>query len=53
MPRLDLGEIEDLRWCPDWLRDAMTGYLQVVIEQTGVYRSAAPVIADLLNAHSC
>ena len=50
MRRVDLGEIEDQGWCPAWLRDAMTGYLQVVIEQTQVYRSAAPAVAALLNA---
>ena len=50
MPRIDLGEIEDQRWCPPWLRDAMTGYLHVVIDQMQVYRSAAPAIAALLRS---
>ncbi len=50
MRRIDLGEIEDQAWCPAWLRDAMTGYLQLVIDQMQVYRSAAPVVAALLPA---
>lgn len=50
MRRIDLGEIEDQRWCPAWLRDAMTGYLHTVIDQTQVYRSAAPALAALLQA---
>lgn len=32
MRRVDLPEIEDWQRCPAWVRDAMTGYLQAVIE---------------------
>lgn len=50
MQRIDLPEIEDQPWCPVLLRDAMTGYLQVVIEKARPYDLAAPVLASLLES---
>ncbi|MCA9738900.1 MAG: hypothetical protein KC645_14815 [Gemmatimonadetes bacterium] len=50
MQRWNLPEIEDQPWCPAWLREAMTGYLQTVIGLTRPYASAAPAVADLLRA---
>lgn len=49
MRRLDLPEIEDSPRCPSWLRDAMTGYLQVVIDRFRPYDACGPVIARLLG----
>ena len=48
MKRRDVPEIEDQRWCPEWLRSAMTGYLQEAIRLSRPYASAAPRIAELL-----
>jgi hypothetical protein len=47
--RIDLPEIEDREWCPAWIRDAMTGYLQAVIELARPYDVAVPVLAELLD----
>ena len=49
MERRELQEIEDLEACPTWLRDAMTGYLQVVIDQARPYDVAAPILDRLLG----
>lgn len=49
MRRVDLPEMEDRSWCPAWVRDAMTGYLQVVIALARPYDVAGPVIAELLD----
>lgn len=49
MRRRQWQEIEDLPACPGWLRDAMTGYLQVVIDQARPYRVAAPILGGLLE----
>lgn len=49
MRRREWQEIEDLRWCPRWLRDAMTGYLQAVIDQARPYDVAAPVITSIVE----
>lgn len=37
IPRIDAPEIEDQPGFPTWLRDAMTGYLQVVVEVARPY----------------
>ena len=50
MRRRDLPEIEDQMWCPEWLRNAMTNYLQKVIEVTVPYKAAAPTLSALLVA---
>lgn len=50
MRRFDLFEIADLPSCPDWLRSAMTGYLQTVIERFEPYRAAAAPIAELMQS---
>lgn len=47
--RLDLGEIEDQPWCPRWVRDAMTGFLQEVMAVSGQYRVCVTRIARLLR----
>jgi hypothetical protein len=52
MRRIDLPEIEDQSWCPAWLRDAMTGYLQVVIEVARPYDVAVPAVLELLERTS-
>ena len=49
MRRREWQEIEDSRWCPRWLRDAMTGYLQTVIDHARPYDVAAPVIASVVE----
>ena len=49
IPRLSLPELEDQPWLPAWIRDAMTGYLQTVIEQLRPYAAATPALAELLR----
>lgn len=49
MRRVDLPEIEDWRGCPAWVRDAMTGYLQAVIEMSRPYAVVAGQLAALLR----
>jgi hypothetical protein len=49
MQRIDLPEIEDWRGCPAWVRDAMTGYLQTVIELSRPYAVVAGHLAALLR----
>ncbi len=47
MKRREFHEIADLAGCPAWLRDAMTGYLQVMIETARPYEVAIPVVEKL------
>lgn len=49
MKRLDLPELEDSPRMPRWLRDAMTGYLGVVIDMGRPYAAAAPALAQLVR----
>lgn len=51
MHRISLPEIEDSSRLPRWLRDAMTGYLQVAIGVGKPYTIVAPVLADLIRTH--
>lgn len=53
MRRIDLPELADQTWCPAWLRDSMTGYLQAVIEQARPYEVAVPALSELLESTSC
>lgn len=50
MRRREWPEFEDQPWFPRWLRDAMTGYLQAVIEEAEPYSVAAPVLRDVIAA---
>ncbi len=47
MDRLHLFEIEDQPWCPRFLRDAGTEYLEFMETRTGGYR---PIVARLAGA---
>jgi len=47
MRRIHFIEIEDAQWCPASIRDAVTSYLQFVIEKTNPY---GVVIEKLQNA---
>lgn len=49
MKRLELPEIEDLARLPAWLRNAMTGYLQVAIAVGRPYAVVTPALADLIR----
>lgn len=49
MRRLQLLEIEDQRWCPVVLRDALTDYLGFVMHRFAPYASAAPLLASALK----
>jgi hypothetical protein len=49
MPRLHLVELEDLPWIPDALRNALTGYLQAMLDATDPYAPAVPVLVDALR----
>ncbi len=48
MKRTNLGEIEDSDKLPGWLRDAMTGYLQVAIGLTKPYSVVIPILTNLI-----
>ncbi len=49
MNRLSLPEIEDSPRLPRWLRDAITGYLQVAISVGKPYAVVTPLLAELLR----
>ena len=51
MNRLQLVEIEDLPWCPRFLRDAATDYLRFVFELTHQYKPVGDVLRSLLRRH--
>lgn len=51
MRRIHLFELEDLRWLPHGLRDAITDFLQqAVVLRQRVYDPAVPLLADLLRS---
>lgn len=47
--RRHLFEIADQPWCPEWMRVAMTGYLQAIIARTRPYAPVAGPLAGLLT----
>lgn len=49
LPRLHLFEFEDLRWLPKLLRGYITDLLTYQIADFGIYKSAVPKIAEVLN----
>jgi hypothetical protein len=49
MKRINVPEIEDHNGLPRWLRDAMTGYLQVAIAVGKPYAAVAPILAELVR----
>jgi hypothetical protein len=49
MRRINIPEIEDSPHCPDFLRDAVTGYLRVITDLTRVFEGAGPVLKRLLD----
>lgn len=49
MPRLHLVELEDLPWLPAPVRDAATGYLQLMIHQSDVFAPAVPLLARAVS----
>lgn len=49
MPRLNLPEIEDVAGLPDWIRDAITGYLRVALELGRPYAAVTPTLAALIR----
>ncbi|GBF96174.1 hypothetical protein Rsub_08922 [Raphidocelis subcapitata] len=49
MGRIDVPELEDSQRCPVLLRDALTAYLQVISEATGVFDGAGAVLRRLLD----
>jgi len=48
--RLQLFEFEDQSWCPAVLRNAVTGYLRLLVAVSGQARPVVPVLAELLRA---
>ena len=42
MGRLHLVELEDLPWIPAPIRNALTGYLQAMLDAADPYRRPAP-----------
>lgn len=51
MNRLQLVEIEDLPWCPRFLRDFATDYLRFIFNLTHQYRPAGTLLKSLLRRH--
>jgi hypothetical protein len=49
MRRLHLFEIEDQAWCPAAVRDAMTDYLQFVLQKARPYAAVAPRLEKVLE----
>lgn len=49
MPRLHLVELEDLPWLPASVRDAATGYLQMMIHHGDAFAPAVPLLADAVR----
>ncbi|MFN2427621.1 MAG: hypothetical protein ABR587_14365 [Candidatus Binatia bacterium] len=49
MARLHLFEFEDQKWCPPVLRNAVTGYLRLVVTLTQQLRPVIPALADFLR----
>lgn len=50
MRRFQLIEIEDQRWCPAFVRDALTDYLRWMMDRFSPYAVAAPILAQALGA---
>ena len=50
MPRIAAPELEDSSWFPASLRDAMTGFLRVAADVSGISAAAAPLILEALDA---
>ena len=49
MQRLHLIEIEDQAWCPRFIRDALTDYLQFSIERLRLYAPVVPRLGEVLE----
>ena len=47
MKRIHLFEIEDQSWCPQWLREGITGYLRLTLQ---VIRPYEPLVGKLTQA---
>lgn len=47
--RIHAPELEDQPWCPRFLRDGLTAFLQVAAERLRIYDNAAPVVAGVLQ----
>lgn len=50
MGRLHLVELEDLPWVPSPIRNALTGYLQAMIDGGDAYGPVAPRLAEAIAA---
>ncbi len=50
LPRLNLFEIEDQSWCPAFLRNALTDFLQFALVLTKAYAPILPKLAEALRA---
>lgn len=49
MGRLHLVELEDLPWIPAPIRNALTGYLQAMLDAADPYGAIVPVLADAVR----
>lgn len=49
MKRYHLIEIEDQEWCPVFLRDALTDYLQFTISLGKVYHPIIPILSKTIK----
>ena len=49
MRRLHLVELEDLPWVPAPIRNALTGYLQAMLDAADPYGAIVPVLADAVR----
>ena len=51
MDRLQLVEIEDLPWCPRFLRDYATDYLRFIFTVTHQYQPVGKLLKSMLRRH--
>jgi hypothetical protein len=49
MRRRHLIELHELSWCPRVIRQGLTDFLEVAIEQSGVYKPIRPVLFDAIK----
>ncbi len=49
MRRLNLPEIEDQSWCPTWLRNYTTDFLQIFMTRLDPYASVRPLLLEALR----
>jgi hypothetical protein len=49
IPRINLPEIEDQKWCPDWIRNSLTEYLESLFVLLKPYRAVHSKLLAVLE----